>query len=185
MHKKLINSKRFITWTRIINGLTISRILLGLPITELAYGRGAINTNLAIIALNAPFCYLVGITCMELFGKENVNLWRTTNSIFYSIFSNPIALSVLMGLALNFLSFELITPFEKMLSLISLGALPLALFGLGGILIRYKFSNDLGKVFIIILLCKFRYANFKKCYNLCFNGPRYKCIFICKLLQRR
>ena len=39
-----------------------------------------------------------------------------------------------------------------MLSLISLGALPLALFGLGGILIRYKFSNDLGKVFIIILL---------------------------------
>ncbi len=32
MNKKTINSKRFITWPRIINGLTISRILLGLPI---------------------------------------------------------------------------------------------------------------------------------------------------------
>ena len=32
MNKKIINSKRFITWPIIINGLTISRILLGLPI---------------------------------------------------------------------------------------------------------------------------------------------------------
>ena len=32
MNKKIIHSKRFITWPRIINGLTISRILLGLPI---------------------------------------------------------------------------------------------------------------------------------------------------------
>ena len=32
MNKKIINSKRFITWPRIINGLTISRIVLGLPI---------------------------------------------------------------------------------------------------------------------------------------------------------
>ena len=32
MNKEIINSQRFITWPRIINGLTISRILLGLPI---------------------------------------------------------------------------------------------------------------------------------------------------------
>ena len=32
MNKQIINSKRFITWPRIINGLTISRIFLGLPI---------------------------------------------------------------------------------------------------------------------------------------------------------
>ncbi len=32
MNRKTINSKRIITWPRIINGLTISRILIGLPI---------------------------------------------------------------------------------------------------------------------------------------------------------
>ncbi|AIQ96981.1 CDP-diacylglycerol--glycerol-3-phosphate 3-phosphatidyltransferase [Prochlorococcus sp. MIT 0801] len=32
MNKKIFKEKRFITWARIINGLTISRILLGLPI---------------------------------------------------------------------------------------------------------------------------------------------------------
>ena len=32
MNKQIINPKRFITWPRIINGLTISRIFLGLPI---------------------------------------------------------------------------------------------------------------------------------------------------------
>ena len=127
-------------------------VLLGMPITELAYGKDAINTNLSIIAVNAPFCYLIGITCMEMFGKENVNLRQTANSIFYSIFSNPIAFSVLVGLAFNFLSFELITPFENMFSLMSIGALPIALFGLGGILIRYQFSNEVGKVSMVVLL---------------------------------
>ena len=33
MNKKSINPRRLITWTRVINGLTISRILIGLPIT--------------------------------------------------------------------------------------------------------------------------------------------------------
>ena len=32
MKKRIMNAKRFMTWPRIINGLTISRILLGLPI---------------------------------------------------------------------------------------------------------------------------------------------------------
>ncbi len=32
MNKKIINSKRLISWSTIINGLTISRIFLGLPI---------------------------------------------------------------------------------------------------------------------------------------------------------
>ena len=130
-------------------------VLLGMPITELAYGIGSINTNLAIIAVNAPFCYLIGITCMETFGKENINLKQTASSIFYSIFSNPIALSVLIGLAFNFLTFELIIPFKKMLSLISLGALPIALFGLGGILIRYNFSTEFKKLSVVILLAMF------------------------------
>ena len=32
MNKKIINAKRFIIWPKVINGLTITRILLGLPI---------------------------------------------------------------------------------------------------------------------------------------------------------
>ena len=41
-------------------------VLLGLPITERAYGPDNLTTNFAIIALHAPICYGVGITVMEV-----------------------------------------------------------------------------------------------------------------------
>jgi len=51
MNKKIINSKRFITWPRIINGLTISRILLGLPIIiSLRNGNNDVFIFLILIA---------------------------------------------------------------------------------------------------------------------------------------
>ena len=47
-------------------GLFSNSLLLGLPITERAYGPDALQANFAIIALHSPFCYAVGITAMEL-----------------------------------------------------------------------------------------------------------------------
>ena len=41
-------------------------VLLGLPITERAYGIDALSVNFAIIAFHAPFCYGLGITVMEI-----------------------------------------------------------------------------------------------------------------------
>ena len=41
-------------------------VLLGLPITERAYGPDALAANYAIIALHSPVCYAIGITTMEL-----------------------------------------------------------------------------------------------------------------------
>ncbi len=41
-------------------------VLLGLPITERAYGPDALTGNFAIIAFHAPFCYGLGITAMEI-----------------------------------------------------------------------------------------------------------------------
>jgi malonate transporter and related proteins len=40
-------------------------VLLGLPITERAYGTGRAGANYAIIALHSPVCYAIGITAME------------------------------------------------------------------------------------------------------------------------
>ena len=56
MIKKIINAKRFITWPRIINGLTISRILLGLPlIISLRSGNNDIFIFLILIAALTDF----------------------------------------------------------------------------------------------------------------------------------
>ncbi len=51
MNKKIINRKRLFTWPRIINGLTISRIFLGLPIIiSLESGNNYIFILLILIA---------------------------------------------------------------------------------------------------------------------------------------
>jgi predicted permease len=41
-------------------------VMLGLPITERAYGQDALQHNFAIVSIHAPFCYFLGITVMEL-----------------------------------------------------------------------------------------------------------------------
>ncbi len=46
--KKLVNTRNLITWSRIINGLTISRILLGLPIV-IALKSG--NNDIVVILI--------------------------------------------------------------------------------------------------------------------------------------
>jgi Predicted permeases len=45
--------------------LFANSVLLGLAITERAYGADALAANYAIIALHSPFCYGLGITVME------------------------------------------------------------------------------------------------------------------------
>ena len=51
MNKKIINTKRLITWPKIINGLTISRILIGLPIIiSLRNGNNDVFIFLILIA---------------------------------------------------------------------------------------------------------------------------------------
>ena len=51
MNKTIINAKKFITWPIIINGLTLSRILLGLPIIiSLKSGKNEIFILLILIA---------------------------------------------------------------------------------------------------------------------------------------
>ena len=56
MKRKLINPIRLITWSRIINGLTISRILLGLPILlTLQNGNNEIFILLILIGALTDF----------------------------------------------------------------------------------------------------------------------------------
>ena len=69
-------------------------ILLGLPITERAYGPDALTGNFAIIAIHSPFCYGLGITVMEFVrnrGQTGLSLLR---NIAVAMFRNPLVLGI-------------------------------------------------------------------------------------------
>ena len=124
-------------------------VLLGLPITELAYGTNALGPNLAIISVNAPICYLIGISAMELFGTEKKSLKKTIGNIFRTVTSNNITMSLIIGLVFNFLGVQIFSTINIALNFISAGAVPIALFGLGGVIVQYKLSQNMKKVSFI------------------------------------
>ena len=74
MKKKIINSKRFIIWPKIINGLTISRILLGLPIIiSLRAGNNDVFIFLMLIGALTDFLdgyFARKYDCKSVFGAK-------------------------------------------------------------------------------------------------------------------
>jgi predicted permease len=127
-------------------------VLLGLPITERAYGADALAGNYAIIAFHAPFGYAVGITAMELVRARGAGLGRAAfgGVVLKAMFSNALILGIAAGFAVNLTGLPLPAPVWDALDLMIRAALPAALFGLGGVLYRYRPEGDLRQIAVIL-----------------------------------
>ena len=117
-------------------------VLLGLPITERAYGPEALGPNFAIVALQAPFCYVVGLTAMELVRARRAGEGGMGRAILGSIFRNPVLMGILAGLVVNLSGSALPAVVAEAVDMLASAAIPAALFGLGGVLYRYRPEGD-------------------------------------------
>lgn len=123
-------------------GLFSNSVLLGLPIAERAFGAEALRFNYAIIAIHAPFCYLLGVTTMEFVRARGASLAGLPRKVMRAMFHNALVIGIALGFAVNLLGVTLPDVLDDALSLIVRAALPAALFGLGGILLRYRIEGD-------------------------------------------
>nr|WP_247738220.1 MULTISPECIES: AEC family transporter [Sulfitobacter] len=124
-------------------------ILLGLPITERAYGPEALAGNYAILSFHAPFCYGLGITVMEFVrnrGQSGLSLLRNVSR---AMFRNALVLAILGGFAVNLSGLPIPGVVDDALSLIVRAALPAALFALGGVLLQYKPEGDMKAILMV------------------------------------
>ena len=117
-------------------------VLLGLPITERAYGIQALSGNFAIIAVHAPIAYFVGITVMELIRNQGTRGPLLIKKVLGSMFKNALVISLILGFGINLLGILLPIVITDGIDLFSKAALPVALFGLGGVLVRYRPEGD-------------------------------------------
>ena len=76
-------------------------ILLGLPITERAYGTEALAGNFAIVSFHAPFCYGLGITVMEFVRNRGQSGTTLLRNVSRAMFRNALVLAILGGFAVN------------------------------------------------------------------------------------
>ncbi|MEM1385018.1 MAG: AEC family transporter [Pseudomonadota bacterium] len=124
-------------------------VLLGLPIMGRAYGEGSLESVFALVALNAPYCYLLGILTMEMLRRDGASVGVAVARTARAMFQNALTLGIAAGVALNLSGITLPEPLMAAVSLLSQAALPVALFGLGGVLTRYSMRAEIGEAAMV------------------------------------
>lgn len=127
-------------------------LLLGLPITERAFGTEATASNYAIIAIHSPFCYLLGITAMEIARAKGHAPRDIPAKVAKAVLTNPLVAGALLGLVANLVGLPLPQVAWDGLALLASGGLPAALFGLGGVLARYRPEGDMATILFVVSL---------------------------------
>ncbi|WP_108257737.1 AEC family transporter [Mangrovicoccus ximenensis] len=125
-------------------------LLLGLPISERAYGEASLAANFTIISIHSPFCYLLGITAMEMVRNAGRTRAETARSVLKAMFSNSLIIGIALGLVFNLSGLPMPGVMTEALELMRRAALPAALFGLGGVLVRYRPEGDLATAGFVV-----------------------------------
>ena len=127
-------------------------LLLGLAITERAYGPEVLATNFVIVALHAPFCYGVGIFAMEIARNRSQKPSIIFKNVAIAMFRNALVLGIIAGFVFNFYNLSLPKPVDDAVDMIVLVALPTALFGMGGVLYKYRPAGDVGPIIMVVII---------------------------------
>lgn len=131
-------------------GLFSNSVLLGLPITERAFGVSALEANYTIVAFHSPFCYGVGITAMEIARNWGSSPRALAGKVLRAMFRNALILGITLGFIVNLTGLALPNTLTDALDLMVSAALPAALFGLGGVLYRYRPEGDMRTILYVV-----------------------------------
>ncbi len=123
-------------------GLFSNTVLLGLPITERAYGPDALDANYAILSIHALTLYAFGVTVMEIARAGTGGLGRTVRRIAITMSRNPLLIAIVSGFVFNIAHLPLPDAAISAFKTMARAGLPTALFALGGVLSRYKAEGD-------------------------------------------
>ena len=118
-------------------------VLMGLPITERAFGSDILGANYAIVAFHAPFCYIFGFIVMETVRPRGAGVFHAFKVIGKSIAKNGIMIGIALGAIVNLTSLPLPGVAWDAVDMVARAALPAALFGLGGVLYQYRPEGDM------------------------------------------
>ena len=130
-------------------------VLLGLPISERAFGSESLFINYTIIIGHAPFCYLVGITLIEVMKTDNTSIFSGLQNSLTAIFYNNLTIGILLGIGFNMLKFEFSVNTKELLRIGTVWIIPVSLFTMGGVLYFYRITNTYKIPFAIIFASLF------------------------------
>ncbi|MFZ7089449.1 AEC family transporter [Primorskyibacter sp. 2E233] len=122
--------------------LFANSVMIGLAMTERAYGTSALEANYVIVAIHSPFCYGIGITAMEIARAKGAPARELPAKVLRAMFRNALVIGIGLGVIANITNVAIPAPVTDALDMMIRAALPAALFGMGGVLCRYKPQGD-------------------------------------------
>jgi predicted permease len=128
--------------------------MLGIPITERAFGADALEANFAIIAIHAPFCYTLGIAVMEAVKARGSGFHplRIGGQIGRQLIRNPLVIALMLGFVVNLGNITIPVPVMDAVSMMVAASVPAALFAVGGVLVQYRIEGDWRIVVVICII---------------------------------
>jgi predicted permease len=117
-------------------------LLVGFPIISRAYGPTALPTIFSIIGLHSPLLITTGMVTMELARHDGGSVGKTLLAAGRRIVTNPLIWGIALGISGNFLHVSLPEAGTAFFTMMSQAVVPVALFGIGGALNEYKFSES-------------------------------------------
>lgn len=135
--------------------LFANSVLLGLAINERAYGDASLTAAYAIVSVHAPFAYGVGITAMEIVRARGASKKAIVPTVLKAMFRNALIVGIAIGFAVNLSGVVIPEMFQAGIDLIARAALPVALFGVGGVLVRYRPEGDMRVIGFVCLVSLF------------------------------
>lgn len=124
-------------------------VMLGIPITERAFGPEVVAAVFGIIAFHSPYNFLFGFTAMEIVRRDGQSVWIALGRAFSTAFRNPLMVGLLLGIGWNLSGLPVPSLAGDALEMLAATALPAALFSLGGILTRYRLRDEIGEACMV------------------------------------
>jgi predicted permease len=127
-------------------------LILGIPLVLEAFGEAAAVPLFLIVAFHSPLLFTVTTAIAEAGLGAGQPLRHLPLNIARSLFTNPIMLGLMAGLAVNLAGLELPGTLDRLAEYLALAALPCALFALGANLSRFRLGGALRSALLLAVL---------------------------------
>ena len=129
---------------RAVQGLSVSfghTIFVTVPIVTALYGEDALFPVALLVGVEVGVTVPLCVILLEINKSESANVYGAALKAVRSVFSNPIILSILLGIGVALLDIELPKVLDGLVNLVQGAVIPAALFAIGASLAGLTFSE--------------------------------------------
>src|SRR5690606_25588987 len=117
-----------------------------------AYGEASLTTAFSIIAFHSSLLITIGMVAMEVVRRDGAPVLKALGGAILRIGSNPLLWGIVAGALANVFEIDLPEPVDAFLVMMAAAVIPAALFGLGGALNEYRFSESWAQSLVMSVL---------------------------------